>query len=201
MDFRRNNEVHDLERQFKDSIEFTNIDTTPNKPKHREFTPFRTKYDSASQLSKIHTVEQELSRLKDLQSKVLDMQETLEETIDKEVQKTKDREIKELKAQYKLKIRDLEEQYHQRISTIKKEYEDKLIRTITKLKETARTAINTRVAEEVEKAQKAAERKLLEVQLRDKSVIDKLTKMYVDLKEKYKKDVQKLDLDFPTPNK
>lgn len=190
MDFNQESEVRKLERHFKDSIDLGEIEN--KEKKNKEFNPFKVKYESTRD-EKIYTVEQELSRLKEIQNKVMGIQESLEGSIDKEARKVKDREIKEIKNKYKIKILEIESMYREKEKEIRKEYEDKLQKIIVRLKEKAREAIKSKVSEEVEEIRKKVEKKVLEVKLRDKAIIDKLSQMYIDLKEKYKRDVQKID--------
>jgi len=190
MDFDAESEIENLAKKFKDSVELTQIKAAETKDK--KFTPFRTKYESPSNTEKLQTVEQELSKLKELQSQVLTMQTTIEDTIEKEMKRTKEKEIKELRHRYRAKIRELESEYKRKEEQIRRDYEEKLGRVVEKIKERAKAAIQQRVNEEIEKIKKIAEKKILEMRLRDKTVIDKLSQMYVDLKEKYRKDIQKI---------
>ncbi|KAI5189160.1 hypothetical protein NEMIN01_0326 [Nematocida minor] len=190
MEFNRESEVRELERQFNDSIELHDVGGKEKK-REREFNPFKVKYESTRD-EKIQTVEQELSRLKEMQSRVLGIQGTLGETIDKEVKKTKEKEVKEIKNKYRIRILEIEAMYREKEKEMKKEYEEKIEKIISKLKERAKEAIKNRVSEQVEEIKKSVEKKVLEVKLRDKAVIDKLSQMYIDLKEKYKRDIQKI---------
>ncbi|OAG31991.1 hypothetical protein NEDG_00466 [Nematocida displodere] len=212
MEFGGESEVHHLAKKFKDSIELGKINTeetkkktfTPfrtkyeNAPSHEPFRtnpstslePFRTRYENTSNLDKIHTVEQELFKLKDIQSQVLSMKETMEGTIEKEVKKAKEKEVRELRHQYKTRIRELEVLHKKKEESLKQEYEEKLHRVTTCLKDKIKEMVAAKVAAETDKARNLAEKKILEISLRDKAVIDKLSQMYIDLKEKYKRDIQ-----------
>ncbi|KAI5127080.1 hypothetical protein NEPAR04_0751 [Nematocida parisii] len=190
MDFNRESEVRELERRFNDSIELCD-NSSKDRKKARDAHPFRVKYES-SRDEKIHNVEQELFRLKEMQSRVLGIQETIEETIEKEVKKSKEKEIKELKNKYKTRLLEIEALYKEKEKEIKRDYEQKMEKIIQKLKEKAKETIKLKVAEEVQELKKHLEKRVLEVKLRDKAVIDKLSQMYIDLKEKYKRDVQKI---------
>lgn len=190
MEFNRESEVRELEKQFNDSIELQNF-STRDKKGEKPFNPFKVKYESTRD-EKIYTVEQELTRLKEMQSKVLGIQETLEETIDKEVKKTREKEIRDIKNKYKVKILEIESLYREKEKRLKQEYENRIEKVMERLKEKAKETIRTRVNEEVEQVKKAVERRVLEQKLRDKAVIDKLSQMYIDLKEKYKREVQKI---------
>ncbi|KAI5170865.1 hypothetical protein NEFER03_0324 [Nematocida sp. LUAm3] len=187
MEYEGNTEVHDLEKKFKDSIEFTRIDE-----KKKEFHPFRQKYNQYEDPKDLF-MDQEISKLRDLQSKVLDMQETIEERLEKETKKRREKDSVDQKTKYKEKLREVEEYYKKREERIKKEHEEKLLRIIEKLKEKARVLVQEKVAEETEKLKSSTEKKILEARIRDKTVIDKLSQMYISLKEKYKKDVQKIN--------
>lgn len=191
MEFNRESEVRELERQFNDSIDLEYVENK-DKKRNKDFNPFKVKYESTRD-EKLHTVEQELSRLKEIQTKVLGLQETLEGSIDKEAKKAKDKEIREIKNRYKIKILEIESMYREKERALKKDYEEKIQKVIVKLKERAKEAIKSKVSEEVEEIKKTIEKRVLEVKLRDKGVIDKLSQMYIDLKEKYKRDIQKLD--------
>lgn len=191
MDFGEDSELHALTRKFRESIELGNINASDAKAK--KGAPFRTKYDSTANQEKIQTVEQELGKLRDLQSKVLSMQGTMEDTIHKEVQRTREKEIRDIRARYRQKMKELEAAYLKKETELREEYAEKLERVAAKLKEKARDTIVQKVAEEVGKAKKAANKRVLEIRLRDKAVIDKLSQMYIDLKDKYKKDIQGVD--------
>ncbi|KAH9386664.1 uncharacterized protein NEMAJ01_1560 [Nematocida major] len=190
MEFNRESEVRELERQFNDSIELCNV-SDRGKKKERAFNPFKVKYESRDE--QIQNVEQELSRLKEMQSKVLGMQGTLEETMEKELKKSKEKEIKEIKGKYKARLLEMEVLYKEKERELRKEYDKRIEKVIEVLKERAKESIHLKVKEQVESIRRVFEKKVLEAKLRDKAVLDKLSQMYIDLKEKYKKDVQKIN--------
>ncbi|KAI5159945.1 hypothetical protein NEAUS03_0732 [Nematocida ausubeli] len=190
MEFNRESEVRELERKFNDSIELCEVAQT-EKTKGRAKNPFNVKYESTRD-EKIHTVEQEMFRLKEMQSKVLGMQETLEGAFGKEAKKIKEKEIKDLRNKYKVRVLEIEAMYKEKEKELKREYDQKLEKVMQKLKEKVKETIKIKVAEEVQDIKKTVEKKVLEAKLRDKNVIDKLSQMYIDLKEKYKRDIQKI---------
>ncbi|KAI5191954.1 hypothetical protein NECID01_1722 [Nematocida sp. AWRm77] len=190
MDLGGDSELYALTKKFADSIELGNIHTEEGRKK--KFVPFKTKYESAANTEKIQTVEQELSRLKDLQSKVLSMQDTIGDTIHREVKRTREKEIKDIRVRYRQKLREMEGVFEKKAKEAKRAYEEKLERVVAKIKERAEEAIAQKIESEVERIKKEANKKVLEIKLRNKAVIDKLSQMYISLKEKYKKDVQGL---------
>lgn len=185
-------ELHELEKSYAQKEEMERIEEAPGRGKKKAFTPFRTKYEADSQAGKIHAVEQELNKLKEIQSRVLDMKETLEETIEREAKKAQEKETKEIKNKYRQRVKELEMHYLRKEEEMRKEYEDKLKRAIERLKEAAKHSIEAKVAERTEKIRKVIEGKALETRLRDKAVIEKLSQMYTNLKDMYKRDVQNL---------
>ncbi|KAI5181698.1 hypothetical protein NEOKW01_1866 [Nematocida sp. AWRm80] len=212
MEFGEESDIKRLEKEFNDSIEYNEIGTGSKKQK--AFTPFRTKYDqSTNTLStqvaprnintqglgkhtkeyseKLMAVEKELSRLKEMQSKVLGIQESIEESI--ELKKSKDKELRDLKAKYKARIHELEQGYKSKEKELKQAYDEKTAHLVQTLKEKFKDILVKKVAEETEKLRKEASRKIFEIQLKNKTLIDKLSQMYMDLKQKYKQDIQKID--------
>lgn len=197
-------EVRGLVENFRDSIELSGEKRTPGKDKrafdvkYEEGSKKRstrqepgashssTRLQTAGQASKLLAVEQELSKLKKIQGRVLGMQETMEETIQREVRKKKEQELTQIRAKYKEKVKEVEEAHRKKEEQLKQEYKEKLARVAQALKDKVKEKVTERIKQERRKVEKKAEKKILEAKIRNKAVIDKLSQMYIDLKEKYK---------------
>lgn len=197
-------EVRGLVENFRDSIELTGEKKVTEEDKR----PFDVKYDegskkrntrqastasyssartqTAAQANKLLAVEQELSKLKKIQGRVLGMQETMEETIQREVKKKKEQELAQIRAKYKEKVKEAEEAHRKKEEELKQEYKEKLARITQALKDKVKEKVAERIKQERRRVEKKAEKKILEAKIRNKAVIDKLSQMYIDLKEKYK---------------
>lgn len=153
-----------------------------------EGQPFKVEYPDYDE--RVKNVQMELDKLKILQRDVLAMKSKIEQTIERELAKSLERASAELRAKYRARLSEIQKTFRRKEGALKKVFEAKLAEFTNKLKAKAKEVVEQAAKREGERVRGIYERKLLEARVRNREVLDKVSKMYIDLREKYRTDIQ-----------